>query len=623
MPKKKLSAKIAKAQNKEKETPGNPKAKEWLEKIQRASKVKDEWRKSFRVALALDFWEGRQRPPNIPEHEWITINLFYSNLIAMLPSLYNTDPYFYIKLKRSFQPNPMMIALYEQRGRIRQSMLNYLKEELCLKQKMRMSIFDAIFQFGIIKIHHEAEMIENPDKGNFVVGDDGLIATDEKGEPIKEPDEIPASDAYKITRIHPDDFLVDEDAGPLNDDVVWKAQRIKENVKDVRKNKKYKAEARKEVKPTEISDQVQKEREIRKKGAVYDSAEKSPENDVVVMWEVWDLKNEEWFVVSEGFNDFMIDPDSPPNGTEDDPFIDVRFTMRDDSWYPLPAASQWIDPQKEYCELRSKLMVHRKRFNRKYTAYAAGLKDETELTKLEIGDDGAVIITSTPGDQIVSPIRDAPLDQSHIQELGLLRTDMAMLAVGPNQARTGQGVDSATEASIIEKRLQIQEGDWMGVVIDATKDAARKLDQLVQAHITKDQAIRVTGPQGEFWELVRARDYEEIEGEYEYSVNVGATTPQLPEIERSQWIAFLSLLASAPQLALSKRLLKQMAELFHIDDEAMLEELYNIARQMMTGQLPMPGQQGSTPGSPGLPGTASAGMAAGSANARGGMGPMA
>src|SRR4030042_2637411 len=99
MPSKKISTKIAKA--KEKEPEGNPKAKEWLEKINRAKKVKEEWRKAFRVSMALEYWEGRQRPPNIPESDWITINLFYSNLIAMLPSLYNTDPYFYIKLKRS------------------------------------------------------------------------------------------------------------------------------------------------------------------------------------------------------------------------------------------------------------------------------------------------------------------------------------------------------------------------------------------------------------------------------------------------------------------------------------------------------------------------------------------
>lgn len=616
MPKRKLVTKI----NKAKEPEGNQEAKDWLDKIRRGQKVKEEWRKSFRVSLAYDYWEGRQRPPNIPENEWITINLIYSNLMTMLPSLYNTDPYFYIKLKRSFIPDPMMIALYEKRGRIRQSMINYLKEELDLKKKTRMSIFDAIFQFGIIKVHYETEMIENPDGGNPILDDYGNMTVDENGEPVKEPKEIPAGDAYRITRIHPDDFIVDEDAGPLEDEVKWIAQRIKINVKDVRKDKRYKASSRKDVKPTEISDQTQKEREQRKKGSVYTSAEKNQDNDVVVMWEVYDLKNKEWFVLADGFNDFMIDPDSLPNGIENHPFVDLRFTLRDDSWYPLPAASQWIDPQKEYCDLRSKLMVHRKRFNRKYTAYMPGLTDESELPKLEMGEDGTIIRVNQPG-EIVIPIRDAPLDQNHIQELGLLRTDMALLAVGPNQARSGQGVDSATEASIIEKRLQVQEGDWIGLAVEMVTEIARKVDQLVKANITKDQAIRVCGPQGEFWELVKTTDYEDIEGEYEYSVNVGATTPRLPEIERAQWIAFLNLIASAPQLALSKRLLKQMSELFHIEDEAMLNEIYNIAAQMMSGGMPMPGKQGSPPGGPAMPGTASAGMAAGAANFRGGMGP--
>lgn len=45
----------------------------------------------------------------------------------------------------------MMIAYYEQIALVRQSMLNYLKGELNLKEKMRLAIFDAMFQFGTIK----------------------------------------------------------------------------------------------------------------------------------------------------------------------------------------------------------------------------------------------------------------------------------------------------------------------------------------------------------------------------------------------------------------------------------------------------------------------------------------
>jgi hypothetical protein len=570
--------------------------------------------------MGYEYWEGKQRPANVSEREWITINLIYSNLLSMLPSLYNTNPYFYVKLKRSFIPNPMQIVLYEQKGRIRQSMLNYLKEELKLKPKIRLSVFDAFFQFGIMKVFHQSEMIENPDKGNFLIDEETemIMFDTETKEPLKEPDEIPASDAYKVIRIHPDDFLVDEDAGPLEDDIKWKAHRIKEKLEDVKENKNFKKTTRNSLTGTEISDEIQKQREQRKKGSVYTSQGKPEDADIVVLWELYNLEENQWMILAEGCHDFLIDPEPVPKGIENDPFIDLRFTLRDDSWYPIPPVSQWLDPQKDYCDLRSKLATHRKRFNRKYEAYTPALENaDVELTKLEIGGDGTVIKKNQP-QPVVTPIADAPLDQTHMQELGVLRDELTLLSIGPNQSGSGKGVDSATEASIIEKRLQVQEGDWIGLVVDFIQLVAEKLDIQVQVHITKDQAIKVSGPQGEYWELVKTTDYEAIEGEYEYSVNVGAMTPRLPEIERAQWIAFLNLIAGAPQLALSKRLLKQMSELFHIYDETLVEEIYNIAKQMMLGQLAMPGRQGSTPGTPGLPGTAQSGMAMGMANMGGG-----
>ena len=136
----------------------------------------------------------------------------------------------------------------------------------------------------------------------------------------------------------------------------------------------------------------------------------------------------------------------------------------------------------------------------------------------------------------------------------------------------------------------------MGEVIDFVLDIARKLDQLVQVHITKDEALRVKGPQGEFWKLVRTEDYESINGEFEYSVNVGSTMPQLPQMERASWIAFLTLLQGFPQLLLSPTLIKEMAELHHLDNEALVNELLQIGKQMMSGQIPSTSPQGSQPG---------------------------
>ncbi len=156
-----------------KKTPEKSEAKKWTERIKSALKVKEEWKSNFRVNICYEYFEGRHRPSHIPESEWITINLIYSTLRAELPALYSTDPYYYVKVKKSFSPKPEDVALYETRSKIRQAMLNYLKGELDLKPKSRMSIFDAMFQFGVTKTLFRADRVENPEKGKPVLAEDG------------------------------------------------------------------------------------------------------------------------------------------------------------------------------------------------------------------------------------------------------------------------------------------------------------------------------------------------------------------------------------------------------------------------------------------------------------------
>jgi hypothetical protein len=515
----------------------------------------------------------------------------------------------------------MDIAAFEEKAKVRQSLLIYLKGETNLKGKVRLSIFDSHFQYGVIKVHLQADIMENPDKGQPILDDETQIPLmDESNQPLIGPDFLPANQAYCITRVHPDDFLVDEDAGPLDDDVSWKAQRIKRPLEDVKADKKYRKAARDLVKATEINDESERLREQRKKGGVY-AKENEASPDTVVLWEVYDRKNKNWLVLAEGCNEFLIEPEEIPPGIDGDPFIDIRFTLRDDSWYPLPPISQQLDAQKEYCELRSKIMVHRKRFNRKYTAYTAAFDDSQQaMSQLENGEDGTVIPCNQPT-QVIWPIADAPLDQQIHLENGYIRQDFMDLAIGANQRGATAGVDSATEAGILEKRTQIREGDKLSTVMDFMQNVARKLDQLVQAHITQDQAVKVTGPQGEeVWELIRTTDYDSIDGEYEYSIDVGTVTPQLPEIERAQWVGFMGMVAQAPWLATNKRLMAKTAELFHIHDQAMLDELAAMAQQMM--QQMGGGSAGAAGGQANLtaanPMSLMGGMAAGVNNVRGG-----
>ena len=282
-----------------------------------------------------------------------------------------------------------------------------------------------------------------------------------------------------------------------------------------------------------------------------------------------------------------------PGWIDGDPFETLVFTERDDSPYPIPPLSPGIGPQDEYNKARSSIQKHRKRFNRKYEAVQSALVDEAELSKLEYGDDGTVIRVTQLG--AIAAIQDAPLDQMRYAELNTLKQELIETLGGASGAIETAGIanaESATQAGILDKRMDIKEGDARSLVMDFIRNIARKLDQTVQAHITEDQAFKVHGPEGEMWETVRTDDYEAIKGEYEYSVNIGANIPRLPQMERASWQAFMSFLGQAPQFLLSKRLLKKTAEMHHIEDDALIDDLWAIGQIMMGG-----GGEGGKPGS--------------------------
>lgn len=570
--------------------------KTWEERILRAKKVREEWKKQFRIDLGRQYFEGNQNP-GYPEDEWISINKIYSHLQAQLPMLYSMDPYFYVKLKKSYQVDAAKIQEMEAKGRVRQAMLNYLKGELKLKEKARMSILDAHFAYGILKVRRAADTKKHPHAGEPILDDNGNPLKGDDGKDLVYPDTLPVNERYELCRIHPDDFLWDEDAGPLEDSWGWLAHHIHMSREEALKDGRYKKSAVKSIKAKARSDGDEKKKRSGIVDWVSDKLKgKNEDAEFVDIWEIYDLKKREILAMGEDADDLLIDPRSCPPGIEGHPFSILRFTQRDSSPYPLPPVSPAIDLQKEYSLSRSQLLTHRKRFNRKYEAVVTKIDGDadTEISKFESGGDGTVVRVVSPG--AFQAIQDAPMDQGRMQELAMLNVDMVEIFGTPSQARGVADADSATEASILDKRLEVREGDRLSMVVDFVTEAARKLDMLVQSHIDKDEAVKITGPQGEFWQTIREQDYGDIQGEFEYSVNLGASQPRLPEIERSQWIAFLSqVVIPFPHILTAPSVMKRMAEMFHIEDDAALEEFRQMGLKIMTGQMPMPGGQGGGP----------------------------
>ncbi len=573
---------------------------DWQERIQASVDAHAEWMDEFRVALGRDYFEGRQNP-GYAEEEWISIPKIYSHLQAQLPFLYSMDPYFYVKLKKSHSKGlagmeeeefKKLIGITELKGKVRGGMLNYLKVELGLKSKARLGIQDAHFAYGILKSRHASDTEEHPNKGEPIVDDSGNEQQDpETGEIQVYPDELPINKRYEVLRIHPDDFVWDADAGPLEDSWGFLAQRIRMKKEEAQTDKRFNLAAAKSIAPKSKQDDKKK----RFFTSWLATKTKDQEEEFVDIWEIYDLHKNETLTMAEDAEDLLIKPRPVAPGIEGHPFSILRFTLRDNSPYPIPPISPAIDPQKEISFSRSAWMTHFKRFNRKYIADTTQFDDaETELDKLEVGGDGTILRARST--EAVKAIQDAPMDQQAMIQIQAFDRDIVEAFGSPGSSRGIADADSATEASILDNRLEIREGDRLSMVVDWITDWARKTDQLVQFHIEGDEAVKITGPQGEFWQLVKEQDYEEIEGEFEYSVNVGASRPRLPDIERAQLMAFFNqVIIPFPQILTLPATMKRMAELFHLEDDLMIEEMRQLGLKIMSGEVPAPGQQGGGP----------------------------
>ena len=574
-----------------------PTYKKWEERINHAIKLKNDWWEQFKVDLALDYFEGKQNP-GWNEEEWITVNKFYSHMMAQLPALYSIDPYFYVKIKKTFEPEEDAHVKYEETAKARQAMLNYLKTELELKTKARLSIQDAFFSIGVVKTRFSADAIDNPQAGQEIKDENGKPYIDEDtGKPLLQPDTLPVNKQYIISRLHPSAIFWDTDASTLKDTWTFIGEVIQMSRADALKDKRFKRSTIMSMPGRTTDPQEQTKKRWFNLDNYRIQKEKAKDSDLLIFYEIYDLKNRQMLMIGEGAEDYAVKPRGLPPGIENHPYSILRFVLRDKSPYPIPPMSQGIDQQKEYNLSRSRILTHRKRFNRKYTVVAQMLNDQSDISKLETGEDGTVILVQGHG--AIEPIRDAQLDQQTYTELAMLNNDMIEIFGNPDTARGIASADSATEASIMDSRLEIREGDRQAIVVDFILDIARKLDQLIEANLDEDQAVKVIGPEGEDWVKVKADNYESIEGEFEYSVNLGSTRPRLPDIERAQLIAFMSqVVIPMPHILQSPSLMKKIAEMFHIEDESILRELRELGQKIMSGEQPMPGQSGTPQNNP-------------------------
>lgn len=494
----------------------------------------------------LDLYRGKHFPQGLDDEDRIAINIAFSTINVIFPSISVNHPKIEVMANRPQD---------EDRAVITEAVINYWWRHYDFRTPFRRAAKDfLVIGHGWIKVGYRfVEKFEAMDPGEKQESIDEMtlqadmyaannpelandLPTDEEIEAnIPESKAVIVEDRPFLERISPFDMFVDPEATSL-EDAKWIAQRIVRSLEEVKADERYRSSVRRSIKAdAALSADWMSENQRKKMNA---------DLERVTVWEFYDLQDETICVFAEGADDYLIDPVEMPYAFGH-PYEFIANYEVPDEFYPIGDLEMVEAPQQELNKTRSQMMNHRKKYGRKYLYRASalgpdgrqGLESNEDNIAIEVIDD------NLPLQDILMPVPITPMSGDLYQYSQIIESDMDKVS-GVNEYARGATPEvrrTATEAAMIQDASNARSADKLALIELAIGKIARKVLMLAQQYMTDTQVARVVGAEGQqFW-----FDYEveDIEGEYDFSVEGGSTQPQNDTFRRQQAVAMMNSLA--------------------------------------------------------------------------------
>lgn len=491
-------------------------AKKW----RRDEGYDDAWRRF------IDLYRGRHYE-YLTEEDRLLINISFSTINVIAPSVAVNYPKITVNARR---PDDAPRAI------ITEAIINYWWRHFELRPEFRRAVKDfLICGHGWLKCGYR--YVEEAD-------DAGAPEPKETEAPSIELSEIEANDVEPtivvvedrpfVERVSVFDVYVDPDATSMQD-IHWIAQRVRRSLKEVRDDKRYDTQARKDCAPSSwgrITDEYVFHRNIYDKDEQY-----------VEVWEFYDIRKRTMAVFADGGERFLITPRPMPYSFGH-PFVMIRNYDIPDEFYPM-GELEAIEPlQRELNETRTQMMNHRKRFARKYL-YKESAFDAQGRSLLASEADNVMIPVQSDENlmNIVAPLPAVITPPEFYNQSSLISGDIETIS-GVSEYMRGQMPEmkrTATEASIIADAANSRAADKLSIIEGAIADVASRLVQLAQQFMDTDQVARITAKNGEPVWVTFDADY--ISGEFDFEVEAGSTAPNNESFRRQQALQMVDAMA--------------------------------------------------------------------------------
>tara|TARA_Y100000817_G_scaffold264461_1_gene219885 strand:- start:1152 stop:3044 length:1893 start_codon:yes stop_codon:yes gene_type:complete len=521
-----------------------------LQKITAAARWRDDMGYDQLWRRMVDLYRGKHWPnTTISNEDLIAVNLAFSTVNVIAPAVSVNHPKIVVTPN---QPED------EDRAAFVEAVVNHLWRHHDFRKPFRRSVKDfLIFGHGWLKVgwnfvEQERTLSDTERDELFIdaVGETDLFAmenpvmagdlpTDEQmAASIPDTAMMVVEDQPFIERVSPYDIYIDPEATCL-EDAQWICQRIVRPLEEAKKDKRYKASARKNLgadsvlnpmfTPTDREQQDQYLQDI---------------VDRTVIFEFYDIVNNKMSVLAQNGEEFLVDPIPMPYAYGQ-PFVMLRNYDVPDYFYPMGDLEAIESLQEELDKTRSQLVNARKRYARKYLFHERSFGPEGREA-LEADEDGRlvpVVDENKSLNEVVIPMPQTPLSPEIYNYSAIIEQDINTVS-GVSEYARGSMPEirrTATEASIIADAQNARAADKLAIIEIGIGHLARRVIQLMQQFMTGEQMAQVADRGGENLFVPFERD--DIIGEYDFSVEGGSTQPMNETIRKQQAVSLMNAVA--------------------------------------------------------------------------------
>ncbi len=528
---------------------------EWTDRLSRA--------KAFRTEKAESAWEiSRQQfelllpTDTVNAGKDIRVNMAFPTIKVLLRASYSQDPFIYV---RDVQPWHRRSA----------EILQYLENRLWSMQKrkkiMRRIILDAL----LLKVGYGmTHIVQNP--------------RTERNEVM-------------LSRVSPYDLWLEPGCMSVND-AYYAIRRVIMSRSEAKELWPSKYTGLKAVSSYEMLREATATLPARSDKFVVPGMSDGFER--VEVYEIHDQYNREISIISPDCDSFLAEPRSNPYPL-DTLFTELIFNEIIDAHYGIGDLEPTFMQQEELDRVRSAMMTHTKRFNRKYTLQK-GLADNEAKEAIESGEDGAIIeLDDVNG---LQPVQDAQMSGDVYNYFQSIRNDHREIT-GVNEymmASQMPGTKTAYETQQITQGGNARASEKPDLVGDFCEEVAYKDIEIMKQLYPDQQVMKWVGPDGqEQWRQIQQW---ELQGEHYVSIHAGSTQPRDDAVDFQRGMLLYQTFGQDPTIP-HEALLEVVMQMMNIRDKDFLLGKTN-QQGMPAGQQPQGGQPQGPGGAASLPGGA-------------------